>query len=233
MLAILGLTIGIAFFGFGAYRWGFAYSNYGPAVVWRWGGPWILIGLTLLAMGAIGAGWLIRWNWLSVTSFENGLQLRRGRRVQLIPWAKVQSILVSSVRYGMLGLIWGSRSSLRLRLADNRKLRFNDTLAGLSQLISTIKQQVYPRLLAEYAQFIRDGQPVSFGSLVIQPEGIQRGGRRLLWTEIDSAQLRDGRITIHAKGSGATLRAEVRKVPNAEICLQLIQHYSTGARTAP
>jgi hypothetical protein len=230
ILAITGLSIGLATFGIGAYRWGFAFTNYGPAVVWRWGGPWIVIGAILLAGGAIGAAWLVRWNWLTVSSFENGMRIRRAGRVQHVPWSAVQSVLVSSVKYGMLGTIWGSRSLLQVRLSDGRRLRWSDTLAGLSHLIATVKQQVYPRLIAEYSQYLRDGQPLGFGPLVIHPEGIQKGSRRLLWGEIESTQLRDGKITIYVKSDGSKIRAEVRRVPNAEICLQLIQHYATGAK---
>lgn len=226
VMASLGLLAGGGFLLIGWYRWTFALSNYGPAVVWRWSAAWLAVGLLLLMIGLIGAAWVFRWNWLAVTTFENGLQIQRRRRVTTIAWSEIQAILVSGVTYGVLGLIWGSRSSLRLEIAGGRRIRFPDTLAGLAQLITTIKRHVYPRLLNEYSQHLRNGQPIAFGPLQVRPEGVAKGQQRLGWSEVASAELKDGKILLETNHRGAPIRVRVNAVPNAEICLQLIQRYA-------
>ena len=222
-MATVGLAAGGGFLLIGAYRWNFALSNYGPAVVWRWGAAWLAFGLVFLVVGLIGAAWVIRWHWLSVTSFEKGLQIQRRNHISTLTWGEIQAVLVSGVTYGVLGLIWGSRSTLRLELSGGRKLRFPDTLAGLAQLITTIKRQVYPRLLKEYSQHLRNGQPIPFGPLQVRPEGVVKGQRRLSWSEVASAELKDGRIVLKTNQRGTPIRVRANSVPNAEICLQLIQ----------
>ena len=96
-------------------------------------------------------------------------------------------------------------------------------MAGLAQLITTIKRQVYPRLLKEYLQHLRNGQPIPFGPLQVRPEGVVKGQRRLSWSEVASAELKDGRIVLKTNQRGAPIRVRANSVPNAEICLQLIQ----------
>lgn len=232
-LALVGLLGGGALTIVGVTRSNFALSNYGPAVVWRWGGPWLIMGSLLLVIGAAGALWLVRWNWLTVTTFQNGLQVRRHNRLRTIPWADIQGVLVSGVRYGMLGFIWGSRSKLRLELDGGHRLQFTDTLAGLPQLTSIVKRRIYPRLLTEFTASLRDGQPIAFGPLLLRPEGLQKGQRRLSWAEVDTAELRDGRVSIRLRRQGAPIRVSAGKLPNVEICLQLIQHYANQSAHHP
>lgn len=223
-LTAVGLGFGGAFLAIGMVRWKFALSNYGPAVVWRWSGAWLVIGAALLLLGLAGGLWLLRWGRLSVTVHDGGLQIKRGKRARQLPWKEIETVQVSGVRYR---LIWGSRSVLKLHTEDDRTLRLPDTLAGLNQLAATVKRNVYPRLLTEYARSLRDGQPLPFGPLVVAPEGVQFGRRKLHWGEVSTAQLRDGKITITpTKQHGGPLRVDARKVPNPEICLQLLQHHA-------
>jgi len=226
VMATLGLATGGGFLLIGFYRWTFALSNYGPAVVWRWSAAWLAVGLLFLMIGLVGAAWVFRWNWLTVTTFENGLQIQRRKHVTSVTWSEIQAVFVSGVTYGVLGVIWGSRSSLRLDISGVRRMQFSDTLAGLAQLITTIKRHVYPRLLNEYSQHLLNGQPIAFGPLQVRPEGVAKGQQRLGWSEVASAELKDGNILLKPIQRGAPIRVRANAVPNAEICLQLIQHYA-------
>lgn len=226
VLAAVGLGLGGLSLAIGIVRYDFALGNYGPAVVWRWSGIWLVTGAVLALLGAIGGIWLLRWSRTAVVVHDGGLELRRGRRSRQLPWSAIRSIQVSGVRYRS---VWGSRSSLELETADGRHIRLSDTLAGLSQLAATIKRNVYPRLLTEYTRFLRDGQPVPFGQLVLSSDGVARGSRRLAWAEVASADLQNGRITIRpASDHGGPLKVDARRVPNPEICLQLVRHYASG-----
>ncbi len=232
-MAIGGLLAGGGLTILGLARWEFALRTFGPAVVLRWSGPWLVFGTLLLLIGLAGTGWLIRWNWLRVTTFQNGLEVQGRRRLRTIPWGDIRGVLVSGVRYGMLGLAWGSRSSLRLDLNGGQRVQFTDTLVGLSQLTSLVKRRTYPRLLTESTASLRDGQPIPFGPLSLRPEGVQLGRRRVVWPEVESAELRQGRVVIKLRKPGAPLRLSAGKLPNVEICLQLIQHYAAQAAPPP
>ena len=228
-LATIGLLAGGGLTIIGLARWEFALRTYGPAVVLRWGGPWLIVGSILFTVGLAGATWLIRWNWIRVTTFQNGLQVRGRKRERTIPWGDIQGVLVSGVRYGMLGLAWGSRSRLLLDLNGGQRVQFTDTLVGLSELTSLVKRRTYPRLLTEFTASLRDGQPIPFGPLSLRPEGVQLGRRKVAWPEVASAELRQGRVLIRLRKQGAPLRMSAGKLPNVEICLQLVQHYAAQA----
>jgi hypothetical protein len=55
---------------------------------------------------------------------------------------------------------------------------------------------------------------------------VAKGQQRLGWSEVASAELKDGKILLKTNHRKAPIRVRANAVPNAEICLQLIQHYA-------
>ncbi|HEX9674764.1 MAG TPA: DUF6585 family protein [Anaerolineales bacterium] len=210
----------------GIVRWSFAYSNYGPAVVWRWSLPWLLAGAPLLLVGLIGTIWTIRWSGLRVIAHQRGLRILRGSRELAVPWENVLHVYTSGVRYGVPGVIWGSRAALLLETSDRQRLRLSQAIEGLVELIQTVKRNVYPRLLASYTREYRSGKGLPFGPIRLTPQGVQKGRRSLGWGDLEAARIRDGRIEMKPKAGKrlGAIRASADSVPNVEICLQLVQH---------
>jgi hypothetical protein len=222
-LAWAGVLAGGLALATGVWRWGFAFSNYGPAVVWRWSLPWLVAGAPLLLLGGLATIWSIRWGGLRVVTHRRGLRLLRGSRETVYPWEEVRHVYTSGVRYGVLGVFWGSRAALILETSDQRRLRLSQAIEGLIELIETVKRNVYPRLLASYTREFRSGKGLPFGPIHITPQGVHRGRRSLAWADLEAARIRDGRIELKPR-SGRAIRAPAERVPNVEICLQLVQH---------
>jgi hypothetical protein len=228
-MAVVGVLGGGLALAVGVGRWSFAYSNYGPAVVWRWSLPWLLVGAPLLLVGVVGAIWTIRWGGLRVIAHQRGLRILRGSRELAVPWEDVLHVYTSGVRYGVPGVIWGSRAALLLETGDRRRLRLSQAIEGLVEVIETVKRNVYPRLLASYTREYRSGKGLPFGPISLTPQGVQKGRRSLGWGELEAARIRDGRIEMKPKAGKrlGAIRASADSVPNVEICLQLVQHLIT------
>jgi hypothetical protein len=210
---------------YGFYRWYFAYGHYGPAVVWRWASPaWVLAAL-LFGLGGILALRAVRVARRRVHLYAGGLVWIEGRRSRALAWSEVLQIYTASVRYGLLGLAWGNRVRVILIPARGRPIRLTEDLAQLDALLEAIKHSVYPRLLAESRQAFNAGAALDFGPLALQKEGIVRGARRIPWASVRAANLESGRLQIQfADGADSSrLRVPAAQIPNADLCLQLIQ----------
>jgi Family of unknown function (DUF6585) len=227
-LALFNLLATLALWGLAAWRWFFAYSTYGPALVWRVTFPLVIISVITLAVGLIGVFAYIRLGSLVVTTFEKGMTVRHGRHGKLIRWGHVRHLRTAAVRYGFAGMSWGRRASITLTLDSGEKFRFTTALGDIGNLIATIKSNVYPRLLDEYTQEFNQGHPLSFGPLTLSPEGIQQGRGRLEWVNLGRASLENGRLVLTPRPGteGSRIRIEARRIPNVDLCLQFIQHLS-------
>ncbi len=137
-LGLTGLLATLALWAFATWRWFFAYSTYGPALVWRVAFPIVLLSVATLAAGLVGVLARIRLGPLVVTTYERGLTVRRGRRGKLIRWGHIRYLRTAAVRYGFSGLSWGRRASITLALDSGEKLRFTTALTDIEGLIANV-----------------------------------------------------------------------------------------------
>lgn len=227
----LYVLAGLTFFAFavaialGFWRWYFAYANYGPAVVWRWASPAWAAGAALFALGAVQTFRAIQVSRRKLHLYAGGIVWQVGRRARALAWADVAQIYTSIVRYGLFGFVWGSRLRVTLLPSTGRLIQLTEDLADLDSLLQHIKHSVYPRLLAQSRQAFNAGVALPFGPLTLQRDGILRRGRVIPWRAVRSADLESGRLTITFTEANAPglIRLPVSRIPNADLCLQLIQ----------
>lgn len=212
--------------GVGIWRWNFAYSHYGPAITWRWSAPWYLIALFFGFLTLILAFrlWLLRG--YTVFTYPAGMTISRAGDELTTLWNDVRQVHTSAVRYGFPDLPWGMQATLTLQVGGGRQVRLTQDLADLGGLIELVKQRVYPRLLAEYTRAFHRGDPLAFGPLTITSQGVLTGRRMLRWEEISEPSLDGGHLLLQTLGSKriSRLRIPVNRVPNVDLCLQLLQH---------
>jgi hypothetical protein len=208
------------------YRAAIAYTEYGPLLIGRWVTPPLILGLVLAALGV----WLAVRAWrtwgLRVRRHAQGLAVVRGRRGQALAWADVHAVWSRAVRTGLPGLTGSRRLRLEVEASDGRRLRLDDRLEDFEELAGAIKARVYPLLMADYTRSFNDHQVLPFGPVRLGPSGVEDGPRpALAWNEIRGASLAAGRLQIQTTRTGrhAVISLPAHRVPNVELCAQLIQ----------
>jgi len=224
-LIIACLLAAIASIALAIYRWNFAFSRFGPAVVWRWTRPYLTAAIILLAFAALQAWLRRRERRHQVSTHERGLLLRDGKKVMFVPWGSIEGIRIAVVRYGLPGWIWGARSQLTLVTNDSAEHRFTGALTDLHSLIGEIKAQVFPRLLHTYRARLEKRQAIEFGPIQLRPEAVQIRRKIIPWKDVSGAAIHGGRfqITYNTARGEASRTLPVRIVPNADLCKQLIE----------
>lgn len=210
----------------GGYRWYLATTQYGPAVVTKWSTPWFIaaagFGVFVLVMSTL----LFLGRRLEIGLYGAGLIYRRGGRRIAVPWQDIQRLHASAVRYGIFGLIWGGEMEVRLDIRGGKQIRLTRTIANLTDLVEKIKRNIYPHLLAGYTRAFNQGQALEFGPLTLDGEGVVHNGRILTWSQLASADVERGVLRLNpAKGgTGRRIRLSAHRIPNLDVCLQLIQN---------
>jgi hypothetical protein len=211
---------------YGAYRAVLAYTEYGPLLVGRWISPPLFAGLACAA----GAGWAALRAWrtsrMRIRLHQHGLAILRGKRGKALAWADVLALWSHVERTGFPRFAGPRRHRLDLEATDRRHVRLDDSLEEFEALAAAVKSHVYPTLLEAYSRAFNERQPLAFGALTLSQSGIKDGRRSALtWSEISGARLHAGRLLIQTtrSGSEATRAVRVDRIPNVELCAQLIE----------
>ena len=209
-LTVIGLCTAFLSAAIGIYRWYFAYRHFGPAAVARWSGPALGISLASAMLGLIGLAYFER-----------------------IPWDQIQAISTSSVRYGLPWFSWGRSSKITIHLKPKGKRSLSQSLTNLDQLAITAKKYVYPGLLEQYRQALQQGDAVQFGSIEITRRELLHGKRKYPWAEINKVKLDRGFLIIEKQSAHwkRRMRLSAQRIPNIDLCFQLIQHFLTEEKT--
>ncbi len=225
-VTMLGILGAIAVFAYAIYRWYFAYHHFGPAVVGRWTTPALILSLVLAAFGAIGLILYLSARSYRVTTNEKSVLITKRNHAVSIPWEEIEFVRTSSIRYGIARLEWGNRSTLWIHTSNGQVFRFANNLTDFNSLAETIKANLYPRYLAHYRQDLNQGQSIEFGPVQLTPNGIIFGRKECHWSALEGVSLTRGRLTITMK-DGKQMKSysiPARKIPNSDLCAQLIQN---------
>ncbi|MFP3853580.1 MAG: DUF6585 family protein, partial [Anaerolineales bacterium] len=172
-----------------------------------------------LILGAYSA-W--RSRNLSASLFPSGLVLRRGRKVREIPWQEIASLRLHG-SWGSLPLLEsGSPRVLEIRTQQGHEIRLTRELEEFEKLVESIKAKVYPRMHRALASSFNQGQSLGFGPLTLAPAGLKYRGETTRWAQISSAYLRAGKVII-SRTDGEKIRLPASKIPNADLCLQMME----------
>lgn len=224
-ITVLGWMLSAGFGSAGVAFWLLAYTEYGPAVVWRWSLPWLALALISLPLALFGTAALWRNRNLRFHLFDDGFVFARGGTRVGAHWSEVQGLLVTAVQYGILGISWGQRIRLQFDLVDGRQLEINEPLEDEENLVDEIKSHVYPDMLEAYRAAFNDGHPIVFGPITINRSGIRAERNAIAWSQLEWAQLQSGTVMIQPHpGAGARgIKVAAANVPNVDLCVQLIQ----------
>jgi hypothetical protein len=226
ILVILGLLgTGVAF-TIAFLRWNFAFSHYGPAVVWQWAAPALIAGalFSLVWLAAL-LYWAIQRHHFAWVHAE-GVTLQRGRRRAHFPWEKLVDLNLSVVQYGLPFWKWGSHSSASLSTQNGNLLRFQGRMRELDTFTNAIKHYLYPQRLREYRQMLEGKETINFGPLKCSSDGLTFRKKQYTWDKVISANLDSGRLIISIENDkgNATIQIPAKKISNPDLCAQLIKN---------
>jgi hypothetical protein len=218
-VAIVATGSALAALGFSLWAWYFAMSTYGPAAIRRWTYPWQVAAPLLGIVGIVCLVRVWRLTRLWVEAFPDGLRVHRGRKSDWIAWADIREIRTWPARRPA-----ATFSALELRLAGGHRLRLTRSLAGLEGLVQHVKRGAYPLLQEGFRTKFNRGETLDFGPLRLTPDGVQAGRKTIQWGHVQVVEVRGGQLAIKAEEpAGARLRVAAARVPNVDVCVQIIR----------
>jgi len=208
------------------WRWFDAYQHFGPALVERWTSPLLMTsaGLTVFLILLILELRMLRRTRVAVCA--DGIILRKGRRQDSIRWEQMQNLRLRATRYVIPFVKRPLPLRMTLDIAGGKPVSLDSTLEGLPAIAESIKEHVYPGLLEQYRRKLERHDPITLGPITITAQELGWGKRSIGWDSIRSVHVDKGRIhlTYEKNGKSRTKRVPSHKIPNVDLCIQMIHH---------
>jgi hypothetical protein len=120
-----------------------------------------------------------------------------------------------------LGVPYKVQQQITLIPRRGRPIQIKDQVKNLPELVTRLKAKIYPRLLSELRSEYHSGQPLDFGLLTLNRQGLFLRGGRNPWIQVEHLSIKSGLVVLDIK-NGRQKRLSVGDIPNLEVLLQLI-----------
>lgn len=155
----------------------------------------------------------------------------RGGRLEH-SWADVKEVYQSSVRATVNGL---GRTSHRLTvvLTNGAKFAIGDPFERVDVIAQVFHKQSVRHHFVPTQKQIEGGEPALFGPLTLSLDGVNKGSKRLAWSEVSPVVVERGLIIIKERGGRrqrAWFQRGIAGIPNPAVFMALFDHYRRQAR---
>ncbi len=220
-LGLVGMLTGLVI---ALVRWNFAYSHYGPAVVWQWAATPSYAALLCAIVSFVALfNFLRRRQQVAVAHLE-GLTLQLRRKRVHYPWQQLCDLSLNVVHYGLPFWKWSSQFTATLSTNSNQKLTFRGSAQALDAFSNTIKHYLYPLRLQDYRQTLERDETIAFGPLQCAKDGLTYRNELYRWDSVRAASLQSGQLVISVQSATGpkSVRIPAKRIPNPDLCAQLI-----------
>jgi hypothetical protein len=133
----------------------------------------------------------------SVHLYQEGLVVRRGRRLDVVPWAEVDAFYVDVATNS-----YHVPTSVEYTLVrhDGSRVRFGHGLQDAADLYDRLQRRLSAPLVVEANSAIADGETLTFGSVKIHRDFLSMRGRTLAWSDVRDVRATPNTLFLYAKG---------------------------------
>jgi len=180
-------------------------------------------GLPLMLIGVAALVGRARRRDMCIQLCADGFTRTLAGQTVAVRWDEVAAVWQNVIQTYRGSAHTNTTRAYTVRLADGRKLVFNnqvDKVAGLGAAIQkACAERMLPRALTTY----NAGESVPFGAFGVSRTGVSKGGKTLPWEQVERVELRQGVLHVRKKGQRRDWAfAMASRVPNLPVLMALV-----------
>jgi hypothetical protein len=136
-------------------------------------------------------------------------------------WQQISGIAVHATRYQLLRRAVAERMRVTLYSAHGTATTLDSHLRDLPELAQHIRDHVYPLLLPQLKERLKNGQWLAFGAVRLNQKTLATPKQQIPWSRVKSMEVAAGRVMIEFDRRDR-LRLPASKIHNLELMMQII-----------
>ncbi|MBO0795590.1 MAG: hypothetical protein J2P36_32260 [Ktedonobacteraceae bacterium] len=178
---------------------------------------YILIAIPILAI--IWCGWALPHCGTRAYVFAYGLIYSKGSQVIPMRWEHIQA-----VQHKIAQSSYRTSHTYTLQLTNGQSLKLPSALKEVVDLGTIVDNEVARTQLPQAMQAFSAGQPINFGRLTIDRNGINNGKDFFPWQQIDRVAIKDQYVVAEKQGIVLKLSVKAEDVPNFSLLDSMVNH---------
>ncbi len=211
----------------------FAYATINTFLRWQKYGPAVVIssltGPLILALVFFTIGLIATWSAYAGSKkaavlYSEGIAYRDRKGLRTWRWSDIAAINAAVTKHYTNGIYTGTTHVYTFTNKNGECFTINDAIHDVEKLAGNIRQNIFPLLYQGNADAYNNGQPCTFGPVVIVKSGIQIGKKQYAWDEVEQVGMRSGVLSVKKKDGGwfSGASATAASIPNLEVLLSMI-----------
>jgi hypothetical protein len=200
----------------------------------------IVLGVIGVSLGCLFIYSALRFGRIHATTSADGLSLDVNGVVERCSWGDIAQVREICNQSGdmliqLQQFAQGTNHIFEVTCHDGHVLKFNNLIADLPRLGSTIQDATLPHLYPAAFESVCQGASATFGSVSVDQHQITAGPNLMLaWPQVQEIKIESGNLQVHQVGQkGAWCTKSLNEVPNAHVLLRLASMLQAAAAADP
>lgn len=197
--------------------------------------PVILIPVSVICFGVCVIGALaLRKFWKTrggrIELYENGLVTDLGGRHHVTAWSEIAAVKELIQAYYVNGVHTSDRYAYTIEKTNGEFFSFDNNIFQTKRIGQEIKDKTFDLMYPAALQKIKLGGSASFGSLLVDSNGLSENSKRFIWSNLGAFNVKDGIIEITDRDGKIVLEENYAATPNAHVLVALLSEFITPER---
>jgi hypothetical protein len=209
-------------FVYGMYLAFTTYQQHGSALAVSRSQPWIIFAALYFIILAAYFIYRLLVSLQRIQIFQNGLGIRNFffRNNQFL-WSDIAGISSTAVKLTIFGKPISTNPSGKIFPSAGKPVDISRGYRGVPKITEIVKSKIYPQAWSQIQADIRSHDPINFGRITIDHQGMHVSGKNYNWDSIQRLHTNSGYLVVELRDNSSR-KVPTIDIPNLELLLEAV-----------
>lgn len=191
--------------------------------------PYLMVGSVFIFTALLALARMLFRSPTEITMIQDALKVTSKARKTYIQYKDIQYLFRRNDIF--LYFLLPVRKNEIVIQTRTGVVKFDDSLSRFDEFVNELEDKVYPAFYLACQEILSSGNPISFGVIQLNQQGIKHNDHFILWNQVAKAAVSRGKVLISywVAGKIAEIKIPAKSIPNLPVLLKLTDDYIHNA----
>jgi hypothetical protein len=156
---------------------------------------------------------------------EHGVLVERGGKQHAATWDEIATVTEKIEKIHVNGQHIYNRFLYTIEKRGGETFTLSNMVSGVDEIGQEIKEKTFALMYPRAVEALQSGKKLSFGTMLVDANGLEESGARFLWTQLAGIEVKDGLIKVKDRAGKAVMSGHYGTTPNAHVLIALMEKH--------